>query len=117
MIILFFGSARYNKGPDILLESLSYIEQENITIVFAGKSDSITQKDVQKARQKTDHKIKIITRFEFIPDDQIDTYFTRLTLWRYRTEANMMEQVAFYKDQSLLNALLLERIVESLGVQ
>lgn len=74
-ILLFFGATRYNKGADILLDSLSLLDEENVTVVFAGPADAVSHDDIAHAEPNISPGINIISRFEFIPDDQIYQYF------------------------------------------
>jgi glycosyltransferase involved in cell wall biosynthesis len=75
LVILFFGSARQNKGPDVLLESLSYLGDKSITVVFAGKAGHIDKTDIQNIRSTISSEIDIVDIFRFIPDKRIYTYF------------------------------------------
>jgi len=85
-ILLFFGSARYNKGPDILLDALSLLDGDDLTVVFAGTAGSVDTEDISQAQSQTG--IEIISRLDFIPDEDIYKYFfaTDAVLLPYRTE-------------------------------
>jgi len=74
-ILLFFGATRYNKGADILLNSLSLLDEEDLTIIFAGPADSVSHDDIAHAEPNINSGINIITQFKFISDDQIYQYF------------------------------------------
>ncbi|MBX0296666.1 glycosyltransferase family 4 protein [Haloarcula nitratireducens] len=71
-IILFFGEMREEKGPDILVNALEDITQE-CAIVFAGKEGYVDSSTIEELN--TDSQIDIITRFEYIPEDQLASYF------------------------------------------
>lgn len=73
-ILLFFGEARREKGPQFLLDALSYYEGRPFTLVFAGPPDDVTATDVEQAREVT--SIDIIDVFEFINQEDVPLYFS-----------------------------------------
>lgn len=74
-LLLFFGGTRPQKGPNSLLESLQYVESENVTVVFAGPArDNIKERIIDIGRERN-IDTSIIGRFEFIPDNNVYKYF------------------------------------------
>ncbi|WP_161570023.1 glycosyltransferase family 4 protein [Salinigranum halophilum] len=74
-ILLFFGSLRYEKGPDILADLLQRIDYP-VTVVYAGSTDDYTVDDVEQWKARVQPPVEIIDRLEFIPEEQVDTYFS-----------------------------------------
>jgi glycosyltransferase involved in cell wall biosynthesis len=74
-ILLFFGGTRLNKGPDILLNSLTHIDQKELAVVFAGQAEDIDEEDIRHIEPRINSDISIISRFKFIPDDEVYQYF------------------------------------------
>lgn len=87
-ILLFFGSARYNKGPDILLDALPLLDEENVTVVFAGTADYIGTEEITQARSQTHADVEILDRLDFIPEEEIYNYFfaSDVVILPYRRE-------------------------------
>jgi glycosyltransferase involved in cell wall biosynthesis len=75
IILLFFGETRSEKGADILLNSLKYIGDRRLTVVFAGPADNVGDHSIVDIQSQIDSNINIIPRFEFIPDEDIYSYF------------------------------------------
>lgn len=71
-LLLFFGEMRREKGPDILLRALENINEE-LVVIFAGKSGYISEKDIDEA--KLSSNVKVMHRLEYIPEEDIDLYF------------------------------------------
>lgn len=74
-ILLFFGGMRWEKGPGLLLKAISQLDCEKASVVFAGPSDAIDEADVKDVSNNR-NGVEIIPRFKFIPDDEIDLYFS-----------------------------------------
>lgn len=73
-IILFFGDARYDKGPDILLQALPRLEGDWIA-VMAGPSVLVGAEEAEACRRLLRHPDQLVTRFELIPEPDADRYF------------------------------------------
>ena len=75
-LFLFFGSLRRDKGLDILLEALQLLKQPNYKLVIAGMPYSINRSEVQQYQSRLINPNQLIPRLKFIPDDEIESYFT-----------------------------------------
>ena len=73
-IILFFGGLRWDKGPDILLKTLSLIEDEVYTVI-AGKPVEICETNVKQYKQSLKKPEYLITCLGHIPDEDVANYF------------------------------------------
>jgi len=73
-VLLFFGWLAKTKGIDFLLEGIKRVRQD-FRLVLAGTPEYITQADIDTYRQQLDDPDKIITRLEYIPDEEIGYYF------------------------------------------
>ncbi|WP_434530820.1 glycosyltransferase family 4 protein [Haloarcula sp. NS06] len=71
-VLLFFGTLRHEKGPDILLDAAKMIKQPS-TFLFAGKPGEITERDVVETN--TNSEVNIKSRLEYIPENEVDLYF------------------------------------------
>ncbi len=78
-ILLFFGSIRPNKGLDVLLETMSEIVKKNpdILLVIAGALPrDMSFQPFQNLIVKLNLNEHIKTFIEFIPDEEVDLFFT-----------------------------------------
>ena len=73
-VMLFFGDARFDKGPDILLRSLPTLGGDWIA-VLAGPPVLIGEEEASACREMLKHPSRLITRFELIPEADADLYF------------------------------------------
>lgn len=73
--ILFFGLIRDYKGLDLLLEAFSNVNKENIKIIIAGEYYS-DKTPYQKLIQSLGIEDKIIEVDKFIPDSEVNYYFS-----------------------------------------
>jgi glycosyltransferase involved in cell wall biosynthesis len=73
-VILFFGDVRYDKGPDILLEALTQIDGDWVT-VMAGPPFMLGELEAEACRRRLQDPARLITRFEFVPQRDADLYF------------------------------------------
>jgi glycosyltransferase involved in cell wall biosynthesis len=73
IIILFFGTLRKNKGPDILLKSLLNVNHK-CTLVIAGKEDFIKKSEVNEYKKRV-KKVNIVDRVGWIPTEYVKDYF------------------------------------------
>ena len=73
--MLFFGLIRDYKGLDLLLEAFSQINNKKIKVIIAGEyySDKTTYKELI---QKLKLEDKIIEVDKFIPDSEVNYYFS-----------------------------------------
>lgn len=74
VLFLFFGGLRYDKGIDLLLKCVSRIEG-NFKLIIAGKEDYFKRKDIKLLIKNNNIQDKVITRIEFIPEDEMGLYF------------------------------------------
>lgn len=73
-ILLFFGSLRYEKGPDILADQLRGVDRP-LTVVFAGSPVNFSTADVEEWKRTAGDDVDIIDRLEYIPEEDVDRYF------------------------------------------
>jgi len=73
--ILFFGLIRDYKGLDLLLEAFSTIENKKIKIIIAGEYYA-DKTPYQKLIQKLNLEDKIVEVDKFIPDSEVNYYFS-----------------------------------------
>jgi glycosyltransferase involved in cell wall biosynthesis len=73
-IILFFGGARFDKGPDILLQALPRLRGEWLAVI-AGSAGLIGEQEADVSRRLLQDPGRLITRFELISDLDADRYF------------------------------------------
>lgn len=74
-LLLFFGGLRYEKGPDILARLIRDIDRP-LTVVYAGSPGDFTATDVNRWTEQVSPPVEILDRLEFIPEDEVDAYFT-----------------------------------------
>lgn len=70
--ILYFGNTRIDKGIDILLNSLQYVECK-FELTIAGKLDYIGENEIEKLFNAENGSLKIINKY--IEESDIDKYF------------------------------------------
>lgn len=85
-VFLFFGTIRKDKGIDNLVKAFGKLQSEECRLVIAGMPLEWNMSDEIK-RILSDPRV--ITRFEFIPDDQVDTFF-------YASDALVLPHDKFY---------------------
>jgi glycosyltransferase involved in cell wall biosynthesis len=73
-MILFFGGARFDKGPDILLEALLRLSGDWLA-VMAGSAGFVGAQEAENCRRFLQDPKRLITRFELIPEQDADRYF------------------------------------------
>jgi glycosyltransferase involved in cell wall biosynthesis len=73
IIILFFGTLRKNKGPDILLKSLVKVNHK-CTLVFAGKEDFINKSEINEYKKQI-KEVNIVNRVGWVPTEYVKDYF------------------------------------------
>lgn len=71
--MLFFGTLRKNKGPDILLKSLEKVDKK-CTLVIAGKEDFINKSEINNYKESIEN-VKIINRVGWVPTEYVKDYF------------------------------------------
>lgn len=72
--ILCFGGTRYDKGIDILLDSLKYIN-EPVNIIIAGKEQYFTRDFIEEKFEDVKNKHNLILNLKFISDEDMIMYF------------------------------------------
>lgn len=72
--ILYFGGTRYDKGMDILLESLKYCNRK-LNVIIAGKEETFKKEFIEnKLKKLTNIKYKL--DLKFIADEELKYYFS-----------------------------------------
>lgn len=71
-ILLYFGEMRYDKGVDILLESLKY-SKNKFRIIIAGKAAFFSNEYISNLCEKHNN---IVLNIGFINDELMEAYFT-----------------------------------------
>jgi len=73
-LLLFFGGLRWDKGPDILFETLPLLDGDWVAVV-AGKPGEIGEAEADQCRERLQDPERLITHLEFVPDKDIPGYF------------------------------------------
>lgn len=73
-IVLFFGSMRWEKGPDILLDAMTHVET-SCTLVLAGSGDHVGTEEVERVRDQLPAGVQICDRIGFVPDEDVADYY------------------------------------------
>lgn len=73
-LFLFFGALRWDKGPDILLESLLLLHGD-WHIVMAGEPSKIGEIEIKQYQKKLREPERLFTRLERIPERNVAKYF------------------------------------------
>ncbi|MFB6188466.1 MAG: glycosyltransferase family 4 protein, partial [Halapricum sp.] len=71
--LLFFGQLREEKGVDLLLEAFEGYDGPPCTVVFAGTPVAVTAEEIAAVDRTT--TATLVPRLEFIPQDDVETYF------------------------------------------
>lgn len=74
LLFLYFGGLRYDKGIDLLLQSVQK-SKDDFKIVIAGKEDYFKKDDIESMIKSYNIKDNIIKRIKFIPDSEMGLYF------------------------------------------
>lgn len=77
-ISLFFGYVRRYKGLDLLLDAFDLAASQNssLKLLIAGAADTISMEDQCRQRiARSPHRSRIKCHFQFVPEDQVATYF------------------------------------------
>jgi glycosyltransferase involved in cell wall biosynthesis len=73
-LILFFGDARADKGPDILLEALPHLKGSWVA-VMAGSPGIVGEAEAGACRRRLADPERLITRFGYVAEADVDRYF------------------------------------------
>jgi len=73
-LLLFFGGLRWDKGPDILLDALPLLD-DDCAILIAGQAEHFGEREVASCRGRLQDAERLISRLEFIPDEDVPKYF------------------------------------------
>jgi glycosyltransferase involved in cell wall biosynthesis len=73
-VLLFFGDARPDKGPDILLKVLPELAGDWVT-VFAGAAGAVGEAEAEACRRALPDPCRLVTRFGYVPEAEADRYF------------------------------------------
>jgi glycosyltransferase involved in cell wall biosynthesis len=71
---LYFGGLRWDKGPDILLEALQWLDGDWSAIV-AGAPAAFGEADVEQYREKLRDPGRLIARLGHVRDEDMNDYF------------------------------------------
>jgi glycosyltransferase involved in cell wall biosynthesis len=79
-VVLFFGNIDYYKGLDVLVDSLLLLPEEfrqNLKVLIAGNSKypDYTGPVIEKTKS-AELKDSVISRIGYIPDEEVEYYFT-----------------------------------------
>jgi glycosyltransferase involved in cell wall biosynthesis len=75
LILLFFGTLGYPKGPDILGRALRSVERD-VTVVYAGSEGTFGREDVERWRLESPANVRVLSRLEFVPEVEVYPYFS-----------------------------------------
>jgi len=73
-IILFFGELRHEKGPDILIDSLTNFDIPT-TLVFAGEPVDYSQETISRWQRELPQNIDIVDELTYVPESKLTLYF------------------------------------------
>tara|TARA_B110000037_G_C17118074_1_gene504610 strand:- start:780 stop:1901 length:1122 start_codon:yes stop_codon:yes gene_type:complete len=104
--ILFFGFIRDYKGLDLLLEAMQdkELENKNVKLIIAGEYYSNEQKYLDLI-EKVDLKNKVRLFTEFIPNEEVATYFSAadLVVQPYKTATQSgITQIAYHFEKPMI---------------
>lgn len=66
-VLLALGATRYEKGIDILIDSLNYIKSKNLMVLIAGKEDCFSEKSLREINQSN---IEVLYFMKKLTDDE-----------------------------------------------
>ena len=78
LVFLFYGGIRTYKGLDRLLDTFATLDAENVCLILAGKLRPASLGQPLLARAAVDPRV--MTYFEYIPDDRLVTYISACDL-------------------------------------
>lgn len=73
-LLLFFGMLRWDKGPDIFLDSLLLLHGDWYA-VMAGEPAKIGEAEIKQYHEKLREPMRLFTRLEHIPERDVAKYF------------------------------------------
>lgn len=79
-VILFFGHIRPYKGVDKLVETFTQLEDPDARLLLLGEPHASAPWLARQLAEQAAADTRIITRFEFIPDDELTTYLAACDL-------------------------------------
>lgn len=74
IVILFFGHIRPYKGVDKLMDTFIQTEMENARLIVLGKPHGATPELAPQLAEIAASDSRILTRFEYVPDDELAVY-------------------------------------------
>jgi glycosyltransferase involved in cell wall biosynthesis len=74
-LILQFGMLRRDKGIEILLEAMSLLRDEDFKLLIVGEPSEYSVDQLMKLIHHWALEDKVITRFEYIPERDVYSYF------------------------------------------
>jgi len=75
-MLLFFGGATWDKGIDILLESIPFIKHTDWFLVLAGEPQTFSKEQIENHANKIENPSFLINHLYFIPESKIKYYFS-----------------------------------------
>lgn len=103
-IVLIYGNIVPYKGVEIAVEAISIVKTKfsDIRLVIAGRTNDAPEywKEIEKKIEQTNTKKNIITRLEFIPDEDTELYFKSadvlLLPYRYIFQSGVLSLAYFF---------------------
>ncbi|MGI2327619.1 glycosyltransferase [Planococcus sp. YIM B11945] len=72
--LLYFGGTRHDKGVDILIESLKFVNS-NISLLIVGKEETFTRNFIQSKISELKVDVKVYMVLKYIPEGDVLKYF------------------------------------------
>lgn len=73
--ILLFGGLRYDKGADLLIESLKHIRNRSYTLFIVGKEEHFDYQFINRELEGTELKNQVYLKLGYVPDEEVSYYF------------------------------------------
>lgn len=74
-LLLFFGLIRVDKGVPSLLDAMARMKSRKVRLLIAGYPSDISANDIHEQIRRLGLENRVITRLEYIPDEQVQNYF------------------------------------------
>ncbi|OOC59306.1 glycosyltransferase family 4 protein [Paenibacillus ihbetae] len=73
--LLLFGGLRYDKGADLLIESLKHIQNRRFTLLIVGKEEYFDHQFIERELEGTELKNHVFLKLGYVPDEEVSYYF------------------------------------------
>lgn len=73
--LLAFGGLRYDKGLDLLIESLKKVSNRNFTLLIVGKEEHFDQHFIEQQIEGSFLENNTILKLGYVPDEAVSYYF------------------------------------------